>query len=106
MDMSEYTGRAEPKDAYARLLKHNAVFCKHRRTMLGIYDFIDKGLYDAAHESWEEIPHEDQMDLHLPKSKGGFFWPHEQQIVVRGVDKTTNWICRDYSVPHSAEDKL
>ena len=73
--------------------------------MLEIYEFIDRGLYDAAHGAWEELPHEDQMDLHLPKSKGGFFWPHEQQIVVRGVDKTSGWSSGDYSVPHSAEDR-
>jgi len=74
--------------------------------MLEIYDFIDRGLYDAAHEAWEELPHEDQMDLHLPKSKGGFFWPHEQKIVVRGVDQTTGWSVWNNSVPQTVEDGL
>ncbi len=86
--MLEFSGK---DDAYARLLRHNAVFFKHRRTMLEIYDFIDRGLYDAAHEAWEELPHEDQIDINLAKSKGGFFWPHEKQIVVRGVDSPTDW---------------
>ena len=93
-------------DAHARLLKHNAVWFKYRRAMLDIYDFIDRGLYDAAHEVWEEFPHEDQIDLNLAKSKGGFFWPHERQIVVRGVDAASGWSSWNNSVPQTAEESL
>ena len=93
-------------DAHARLLRHNAVFFKHRRTMLEIYDFIDKGLYERAYEAFGEIPNEDQIDLNLAKSKGGFFWPHERQIVVRGVDTSTGWSVWNESVPQTAEDGL
>ena len=59
--------------------------------MLEIFDLIDKGLYERAYEAFGEIPNADQIDLNLPKSKGALWWPHEQQIVIRGMDKATGW---------------
>ena len=103
MKLDELT---EPSDRYARLLRHNAVFFKHRRTMLEIYDVIDKGLYERAYEAFGEIPNADQIDINIPKSKGGFFWPHERQIVVRGVDPTTGWSVWREKVSETAGDRL
>ena len=88
------------------LLQHNQVFFKHRRTMLGIYDLIDRGLYERAHEAWEEIPHTDQTVLNIPRSKGGFFNTQERDIAVRGVDKATGWSVWDERVPKTAGDRL
>ena len=88
------------------LLQHNVVFYKHRRTMLGIYDLIDKGLYERAHEAWEEIPHPDQTVLNIPRSKGGFFNTQERDIAVRGVDKATGWSVWNNSVSQAAEGRL
>ncbi len=72
--------------------------------MFEIYDFIDKGLYERAYEAFGEIPNEDQIDINLPKSKGGFFWPWERDVVVRGVDKTSGWSVWNNSVPQTAGD--
>jgi len=93
-------------EPYERLLKYNAVFLKNRRSMMEIYDFIDRGLYDAAYEAYNEIRNEDLIDLNIARSKGGLFWPHEQQIVVRGVDKTSGWSVWNNSIPKTAEDRL
>ena len=92
-------------DAYERLLKHNAVFFKYRRRMLELYDLIDRGLYDAAHEGWEEIPHPDQTVLNIPRSKGGFFNTQERDIAVRGVDKATGWSVWNERVSQTAEGR-
>ena len=93
-------------DAHARLMRYNAVFLKHRPTMMEIYTFIHRGLYDAAYEAYNEIRNEDLIDLNIAHSKGGLFWPHEQQIVVRGVDKTSGWSVWNNSVSQTAEDGL
>jgi hypothetical protein len=101
MDRSEYSQK-EP-GPYERLLHHNAVFFRHRRTMLTIYDFIDRGLYDAAHEAWEELPQQDQIVLNRAWTKGGFFTTHERNIAVRGVDKMSGWSRRDGRVCEAVE---
>jgi len=88
------------------LFHHNAIFFKHRRTMLEIYDLIDRGLYERAHEAWEEIPHSDQTVLNIPRSKGGFFNPQERSIAVRGVDKASGWSVWNERVSETAQDRL
>ena len=91
MDMSEYTGKAESSDDYVCLLHYNATFRQHRKSMQEIVDHVQAGLYDAAHEAWEEISQDDQIVLNRAWSKGGFLTPQERDIAIKGVDKATGW---------------
>jgi len=88
MDRSEYSQR-ESDESY--MYRHNAVAVKHFHTLYYIKEYIRKGLYDAAHESWEEIPHEDQIILNRAYTKGGLFTPQERSIAVKGLDTATRW---------------
>jgi len=91
MDMSEY-GEKGLTD-YEYLLQHNAVWRRHRKTMNAICDLIEMGNYGEAHEIWEQdIPQDDQIVLNRATSKGGWFWPYERQIAVKGMDTSTGWI--------------
>ena len=105
MDMSEYTGKATSNDAHARLLKYNAMFRKHRKSMQEIVDYVQAGLYDAAQEAWEEIPQDDQIVLNRAWTKGGFLTPQERDIAVKGVDKATGWSIWNESVSRTAGDR-
>jgi hypothetical protein len=96
MDMSQYNSKPTSeldklKFKYERLLMYNAMLLKHRKSMFGIFDSIQRGLYDAAHEAWEEIPNDDEIILNLARSSGGIWHPHERSIAVRGVDQATGW---------------
>ena len=86
--MSEYSGNDK---RYDYLVRHNAIAWKHLETLHGIKLYIRLGLYDAAHEAWEELPQEDQVILNRAKSRGGFFEPFERQIAVKGMDSRTDW---------------
>ena len=92
MDMSQYGSKVDTRFDY--LVQHNAVAWRHLESLYAIKKFIRLGVYDVAHESWEEIPHEDQIILNRAKSKGGFFEPFERQIAVRGTDAGTGWSYR------------
>ncbi len=105
MDMSEYTGKAESDDAYVRLLHYNAMFRKHRKSMQEIVDHVQAGLYDAAHEAWEEISQDDQIVLNRAWTKGGFLTPQERDIAVKGMDKATGWSSWNNSVSGATGDR-
>lgn len=75
----------------ADLLKHNAIAEKHFDTLHAIKDYIKRGMYEAAHEAWEELPHEDQIVLNRAWTKGGLLRPHERSIAVKGLDLSTEW---------------
>ena len=78
--------------AQTDLVEHNAVWRRHRKTMNAICDQIELGNYAEAHELWEQdIPQEDQIVLNRAKSKGGWFWPYERTIAVKGMDTSTGW---------------
>jgi len=93
-------------DAYARLFHYNTVFRKHRKSMQEIVDHVQAGLYDAAHEAWEEIPHSDQTVLNRAWTKGGFLTPQERDIAVKGVDSSTGWSVWNERVSETAQDRL
>jgi hypothetical protein len=101
MDRSSYSEK-EP-GPYEHLLHYNAVFRRHKKTMLFIVDSIERGLYDAAHEAWEELPQEDQITLNRAWTKGGFFTTHERNIAVRGLDQASGWSRRDGRVLEEVE---
>ena len=101
MDMLEYSGK---DDAYACLLHYNAIFRKHRKSMQEIVDHVQAGLYDAAQESWEELPQDDQIVLNRAWTKGGFLTPQERDIAVKGVDKATGWSSWNEGVSRAAGD--
>jgi hypothetical protein len=81
--------------ALQRLISYNA-----------IKKYIRIGLYEAAHEAWEELPHEDQIVLNRAWTKGGFLTPHERQIAVKGLDASTNWAYGVGRVSGEAEYEL
>ena len=85
------------------LLRHNAIARKHFNTLYDIKDFIRRGLYEAAHEAWEEIPHEDQIILNKAYTKGGFLTPQERQIAVKGMDSSTSWSYGDGRLRETTE---
>jgi hypothetical protein len=101
VDLSEFGTGEEGLTDYEYLLQHNAVFRQHRGSMMAAFDFVQRGLYDAAHETWEELPHDAQTVLNRATSKGGTMWPHERSIIVKGVDPTTGW-CYGLAGVHSA----
>ena len=98
MDMSEYSGQPD-----GGLLQHNAVARRHFESLHAIKRYVRLGLYDAAHESWEEISQENQIILNRAWTKGGFLTPQERDIAVKGVDKATGWSVWNDRVHSSAE---
>jgi len=74
--------------------------------MQEIVDHVQAGLYDAAHEAWEEIPQADQTVLNRSWTKGGFLTPQERDIAVRGVDSSTGWSVWNEKVHQAGEHGL
>jgi hypothetical protein len=99
MDMSEY-GVAE-----TNLLQHNAVARRHWQTISAIKEFVFRGCWDAAHEAFEELDHEEQKILYRAPSNGGFFTTQERRII-KGVDQAENWAYGVGRVSGEAEFEL
>jgi hypothetical protein len=100
MDMSEYGVQQ------ADLLQHNAIARRHFETLYEIKKYIRIGLYDGAHEAWEEIPQDDQIVLNRAWTKGGFLTPQERQIAVKGLDAATGWVYGVAPIYRKAESGL
>jgi hypothetical protein len=90
VDLSEYGAGEEGLTDYEYLLQHNAVCRKEWQTISAIKDFVFRGMWDAAHEAFEELNHETQTILFRAPSKGGIFTPQERRII-KGVDAAEGW---------------
>ena len=72
------------------LLQHNAVARREWQTISAIKDFVFRGLWDAAHEAFEELSHETQTILYRAPRSGGMFTTQERRII-KGVDQAEGW---------------
>ncbi len=92
MDMKPYNRADE-------LLRHNQVARRHWVTISAIKDYIVKGLWDAAHEAFEELDHDTKIILFKAPSKGGLFTTQERNII-KGVATSEGWM---YTLPKETE---
>ena len=110
MDMSQYnTGKKTEvdnlKEEILRLKRHNALVDKHWDSLNEIRFLIGAGLYDEAHELFQEIPDKDKIGLNIAPSKGGMFKTYARDIAVNGVDKATGWNWWDGRLPDNPSNK-
>jgi hypothetical protein len=69
------------KDIYARMTSFTRAFAFNFSSVEAIKTYLSNDEIDLAKEAWNEIPHQDQMDLWLAVTKGGCFTTEERRLL-------------------------